>query len=165
MLEVNVRDVTLEDAGALAGIYNHFVAKTIVTFEEEPVTTPEMARRIHEVRASGLPWLVAEQGGAPVGFALATPWRSRPAYRYSTEVTVYVATERAGHGIGSLLYARLLAVLQGCGVHAAMGGIALPNDASVALHEKLGFKKVAHFEQAGFKFNRWIDVGYWQIIL
>jgi phosphinothricin acetyltransferase len=78
---------------------------------------------------------------------------------------VYLAPEHGNRGIGSALYAELLAALRGSGLHAAIGGIALPNDASVALHEKFGFKKVAHFEQTGFKFNRWIDVGYWQLIL
>ena len=164
-MDVTVRMATPEDAEALAGIYNHYVAETIVTFEEEPVTASEMSRRIREVRGAGLPWLIVEQNGTVAGFAYATPWRSRPAYRYSTEVTVYVTPERMRLGIGSVIYSSLLEALRGQGIHAAMGGIALPNDASIALHEKLGFKKVAHFEQAGFKFNRWIDVGYWQRLL
>ena len=100
-----------------------------------------------------------------MGYAYATAWRVRRGYRYSTEVTVYVDPGAGGRGIGSLLYTDLIAALQERGIHAAMGGIALPNDASVALHEKFGFKKVAHFEQVGVKFDRWIDVGYWQRIL
>ena len=80
-------------------------------------------------------------------------------------MTVYVVPHLAGRGIGSVLYTRLLPALQDRGIHAAMGGIALPNQASVALHEKFGFKKVAHFEQVGFKFNRWIDVEFWQRLL
>jgi L-amino acid N-acyltransferase YncA len=162
---VTIRTAAAKDAEAVAWIYNHYVAKTVVTFEEELVAASEISRRIEEVQAASLPWLVAEQDDALVGYAYATRWRARRAYRYSAEVTVYVAPDRGRCGIGSRLYTQLLATLRDCGMHSAMGGIALPNDASVALHEKFGFKKVAHFEQVGFKFNRWIDVGYWQLIL
>ena len=160
-----VRAVTPADAGAVAAIYNHYVRHTVVTFEEEPVRDEEMSRRIDDVRAVSLPWFVAERAGAIAGYAYASRWRPRSAYRFSTEVTVYLAPEQGRRGVGSALYSELLAALRGSGLHAAIGGIALPNDASVALHEKFGFKKVAHFEQTGFKFNRWIDVGYWQLIL
>ena len=160
-----VRAVTPADAGAVADIYNHYVLQTIVTFEEEPVTADEMSRRIDEVRAASFPWFVTERAGAIAGYAYASRWRARSAYRFSSEVTVYLAPEQGRRGIGSALFAELLSGLRGRGLHAAIGGIALPNDASVALHEKFEFKKVAHFEQTGFKFNRWIDVGYWQLIL
>ena len=160
-----VRAAVAEDAAAVAGIYNHYIVHTIVTFEEEPVAAAEIARRIEEVQAASLPWLVAERAGAVVGYAYASTWRPRRAYRLSTEVTVYLHPDEGGRGIGSILYTQLLAILRDRGLHAALGGIALPNDASVALHEKFGFKKVAHLEQVGFKFNRWIDVGYWQRIL
>ena len=160
-----VRAVTPADAGAVATIYNHYVLQTVVTFEEEPVTADEMSRRVDEVKAASLPWFVAERAGAIAGYAYASRWRARSAYRYSSEVTVYLAPEHGRRGIGSALYVELLFALRGCGLHAAIGGIALPNDASVGLHEKFGFKKVAHFEQTGFKFNRWIDVGYWQLLL
>ena len=160
-----VRAASAEDAPAIANIYNHYVLQTIVTFEEDAVAASEMVRRIEEVHAASLPWLVAERAGATVGYAYANKWRTRAAYRFSTEVTVYLAPDQSGRGLGSLLYTHLLAALQARGIHAAMGGIALPNDASVALHEKCGFTKVAHFGQVGFKFNRWIDVGYWQRIL
>ena len=160
-----VRAVTSADAGAVADIYNHYVRQTVVTFEEEPVTVEEMSRRIDEVKATSLPWFVAENAGAIAGYAYASRWRARSGYRFSSEVTVYLAPEQGKRGIGSALYAELLSALRESGLHAAIGGIALPNDASVALHEKFGFKKVAHFEQTGFKFNRWIDVGYWELIL
>ena len=161
----SVRAVTPADAGAVAAIYNHYVLQTVVTFEEEPITAAEISRRIDEVRTGSLPWFVAERAGAIAGYAYASRWRARSAYRFSSEVTVYLAPEQGRRGIGSALYAELLSALRGSGLHAAIGGIALPNDASVALHEKFGFKKVAHFEQTGFKFNRWVDVGYWQLIL
>ena len=97
-----------------------------------------------------------------VGYAYAGPWRTRAAYRFAVETTVYLDRNRTGHGLGRALYGRLLADLRELGFRCAMGGIALPNDASVALHERMGFVKVAHFREVGFKFNRWIDVAYWQ---
>jgi len=160
-----VRPATTADAAALARIYNHFIAHTIVTFEEEPVTAGEMARRVDEVQAASLPWLVAEAGAVVAGYAYASKWRVRRAYRFSAEVTVYLAPDQGGRGLGTALYTRLLDDLRARGVHAVLGGIALPNDASIALHEKLGFRKVAHFQQTGFKFDRWIDVGYWERLL
>ena len=163
--KINVRTVAREDALAVADIYNHYVLRTVVTFEEEPVTSTEISRRIEEVQAASFPWFVAERAGAIAGYAYASQWRARSGYRFSSEVTVYLAPDQGRRGVGSALYAELLSALRRSGLHAAIGGIALPNDASVALHEKLGFKKVAHFEQTGFKFNRWIDVGYWQLIL
>ena len=162
---LRVRVAEPADAAALAAIYNHYVRETVVTFEEEPVAPAEMARRVESVRATGLPWLVAEDDGRVVGYAYATAWRPRSGYRFSVEVTVYVAPDLGGRGIGSRLYGELFPRLAEGGIHAVNGGIALPNAASVALHEKLGLRKVAHFEQVGRKLGRWVDVGYWQLIL
>ena len=160
-----VRAAVPSDAQAVTDIYNHYVTETVVTFEEEPVDAAEMSRRMQEVRSASLPWLVAEERGQVAGYAYATKWRTRSGYRFSAEITVYLASAHGGRGIGSKLYGELFPVLQARGIHAVMGGIALPNDASVALHEKFGLRKVAHFEQVGFKFDRWIDVGYWQRML
>src|SRR5579863_5695443 len=151
----SIRRVVAEDADAIVGIYNHYVAQTIITFEEEPVSASEMRQRIADIQSALLPWLVAEHDGTVVGYAYASKWRVRKAYRFSTEVTAYLDPDFSGRGIGSMLYVALLSALRERNIHAAMGGIALPNQTSVALHEKLGFKKVAHFEQVGFKFNRW----------
>jgi L-amino acid N-acyltransferase YncA len=159
---MTIRAATLSDAAAIADIYNHYVKETVVTFEEGPVSAAEIARRIEEVQSASLPWLVAEEGPDVAGYAYATRWKARSGYRFSAEITVYLAPGRAGQGIGSKLYSELFPLLQARGIHAVMGGIALPNKASVALHEKFGLRKVAHFEQVGFKFDRWIDVGYWQ---
>jgi len=136
-----------------------------VTFEEQVVADAEMAGRVAQVRAASLPWLVAETGGRVAGYAYAAPWKTRSGYRFSVESTVYLAPGCSGRGIGSQLYGELFPLLEARGVHAVMAGIALPNDASVALHEKLGMRKVAHFAQVGWKLGRWIDVGYWQRIL
>ncbi len=162
---VLVRLATSADAAAVAAIYNHYVAETVVTFEETCVPGEQMARRMGEVFAAGLPWLVAEGAGDVVGYAYATRWRTRSGYRYSVEITVYLAPSCVGQGIGTRLYAALFERLHALGVHAVIGGIALPNPASVALHEKFGLEQVAHFRETGFKFGRWIDVGYWERIL
>ena len=163
--DIVIRAAVAGDSSAIAEIYNHYVAQTVITFEEEAVSAPEMVRRIEEAGSASLPWLVAERDGKVVGYAYATPWRARSAYRFSVEVTVYVDPDCPRMGIGRRLYDELLPKLKARGAHAAFGVIALPNDASVALHERFGFAKVAHLREVGWKFGRWIDVGYWQRLL
>ncbi|MFZ6679721.1 arsinothricin resistance N-acetyltransferase ArsN1 family B [Undibacterium sp. Tian12W] len=154
--------IAADDATSIAAIYNHYIATTTISFEENPVTEQEMAQRIKDVSAS-LPWYVEEQDGVVIGYAYATPWRARSAYRFSVESTVYVAASHAGKGIGKRLYQTLIADLRQRGIHVIIGGIAQPNAASVALHESLGFEKVAHFKDVGRKFEQWVDVGYWEL--
>lgn len=160
--DATIRAATIADAAAVAEIYNHYIAKTVVTFEEEPVAPSEIAQRMQVISAASLPWLVAEVGGQVAGYAYASRWHGRCAYKFSTEITVYLSPMRVAQGIGSKLYGRLFPILRERGMHVAIGGIALPNAASVALHEKFGLEKVAVFKEVGFKFDRWIDVGYWQ---
>jgi len=164
-----IRPARSGDAAAIAAIYNHYVLESAISFEEVAVDAGAMAQRIAEVQAAGLPWLVAEtpadDGMRMLGYAYATKWRVRHAYRYSVETSVYLAPDAAGRGVGSALYEDLLAHLKQAGCHLAIGGIALPNAASIALHEKHGFEKVAHFKEVGFKFGEWRDVGYWQRLL
>jgi L-amino acid N-acyltransferase YncA len=160
-----MRDARVDDAEAIASIYNHYVLTTSISFEETEVSAIDMAGRIADVQAAGLPWLVAEIDGAIAGYAYATKWRVRHAYRFSVESSVYLDHRRAGQGVGSALYRVVLDRLRVGGYHLAIGGIALPNAASVALHEKMGFVKVAHFSEVGFKFGKWTDVGYWQLVL
>ena len=162
MTEAVLRPAVAADADAIARIYNPYIADTIITFEESPIDAAEMAARMAEVGAAGLPWWVAEIDAQVVGYAYASKWKGRCAYRYSAETTVYLDAAHTGRGLGTRLYAKLFEELVARKLHAAIGGIALPNPASVALHEKLGMKKVAHFAEVGFKFGRWIDVGYWQ---
>lgn len=161
----SIRPATLDDAEQIAEIYNHYVLTSTITFEEEPVSAAEMARRISEVQAASLPWIVATRDHQVIGFAYANKWKARAAYRYSTEVTVYLRSGLGNSGTGSRLYTQLFAALKAAGVHAVIGGVALPNEASLRLHQKFGFAQVAHFKEVGFKFNRWIDVTYWQLIL
>ncbi len=160
---IRAADPHSRDASAVAAIYNHYVTSSIITFEEHPISPAEARRRITTVNEAGLPWLVAESDGAIVGYAYAAGWKPRPAYRHSSEVSVYVAPAHQSKGLGSALYGRLLPELERSGIHVALSGIALPNPASVALHERHGFCKVAQLCEVGFKFGRWIDVGYWQL--
>lgn len=159
-----LRPCTESDARRITEIYNYFVRETVVTFEEAPVDEAEMAGRIRDVSASH-PWLVSEQNGIVVGYAYAAPWHKRCAYRASVESTIYIDREHCGHGIGTRLYRALLAELAARRIHFVVGAIALPNPASVALHEKLGFTKVGHFREVGRKFGAWVDVGYWQLLI
>ena len=162
--DIEICPATEADAPALAEIYNPYILETTITFEEQAVDPSDMASRVAETGRSGLPFLVARVRSVPVGFAYASKWKGRCAYRHSVETTVYVSRGRWRCGVGTALYAQLLDLLQGAGIHAAIGGIALPNESSIALHERLGFTKVAQVREIGFKFNRWIDVGYWQLL-
>ena len=163
--DITIRFATPRDAQAICGIYNPHIRNTIVSFEEIEVPIPEMAERIAGV-TQNFPWLVAEENGALLGYAYASFFTDRSAYRYSVFSTIYVDEKAQRRGIGTTLYSALLERLRAAPhVHAVLGGIALPNAASVALHEKCGFKKVAHLSEVGFKFGQWIDVGYWQIAL
>jgi phosphinothricin acetyltransferase len=155
---------TCADAESICAIYNHYVAHTIVTFEEQPVTKAEMQSRMAAVLEK-LPWLVLERDGDIDGYAYASPWKSRVGYRFAVESSIYLAAAHVGQGSGSALYRSLLDDLRARNIHCVIGGAALPNAASAALHEKLGFTKVAHFRESGFKFGRWIDVAYWQRLL
>jgi len=159
-----IRFATPEDAAAICDIYNHFVQHTTITFEERPVAPEEMRRRIVEIVPT-LPWLVWVEESQLQGFCYAGKWKERGAYRYSVESTIYLRGGSIRRGIGTGLYRAMLDDLRQKGLHVVIAGIALPNQASVAFHEKLGFHKVARFEQVGWKFNQWIDVGYWQLIL
>jgi L-amino acid N-acyltransferase YncA len=156
-----IRPVVTSDAAAVCAIYNPHVTSTIVTFEERPVDVDEMAARIRET-TERWPWLVLERDGDVAAYAYATAWKPRSAYRFSVETTVYVADDHRRRGVGAAIYAEILARLEALGAHSAVAGIALPNEASVALHERLGFEKIGHFKDIGYKLGRWIDVGYWQ---
>jgi len=160
----SLRPATPADAAAICGIYNHYILNTTISFEELPVTVQDMEGRIRDVTAS-LPWLVCEEEGRVVGYAYATKWRVRAAYKRSVEISIYLDKDVRGRGLGRLLGSTLLAKLRELGLHCVIGGITQPNEASVRLHESLGFTKVAHFREVGNKFGRWLDVAYWELIL
>jgi phosphinothricin acetyltransferase len=161
-----LRDATELDAGAIAAIYKHYVATTTISMETDPVDAAEMAQRIADVQSGALPWLVLVEDGRLCGYAYASKWRARPGYRHAVESSVYVEPGLRGRGHGLSLYRALLARLEReARFHTVIGGIALPNAASIALHEKLGFRQVACFHEVGHKFGGWVDVGYWQLRL
>ncbi len=159
-----IRQVAMEDATQICEIYNYYIENTIVSFEESPLTPQEMASRIQEIIPS-LPWIIHEVDNQIAGYAYASKWKGRCAYRYSVESTVYLSPDATGKGIGSMLYQALLDQLKEQRFHTVIGGISLPNEASIKLHEKFGFQKVAHFSEVGFKFDKWVDVGYWELKL
>ncbi len=159
-----IRPCLPSDAPAICAIYNHYVRDTVVTFEEEPVADSDMEQRIRTV-TSRLLWLAYEREGAIVGYAYAAPWHARSAYRLSAESTVYLSPACTQQGVGTQLYQALIAELRARRLHCIVGTISLPNAASVALHEKFGFTKAGHLSQLGWKFSRWVDVGYWQLML
>lgn len=160
-----IRSANNADAAKIAEIYNHYIAHTVITFENELVSPTEMSLRISAILDASLPYLVVENENEVFGFAYATRWRPRSAYQNSVETTIYLSQAYLGNGFGKLLYAELLLRLAAADFHTAIGGIALPNAASVNLHESLGFKKVAQFQEVGHKLDRWVDVGYWQVML
>lgn len=155
-----VRKAHINDAVAIAEIYNYYVDNTIITFAETHITTQEIEKQILE----GFPWIVWEENKQLVGYAHSSKFKSRCAHKTSVETTVYLYPLSTGKGIGSSLYQKLIEELDKAGYHTLIGGISLPNPASVALHEKFGFEKVAHFKEVGKKFGKYIDIGYWQRI-
>lgn len=165
MGEAALRPARAADAAAVADIYNAYVLGALSTFEEAAVSAEEMARRMKEVAAAGLPWLVAEDGGKVLGYSYANIWKARSAYRYSVESSIYLAESARGTGLGKRLYGALLAELRTRPIRMVIAGVALPNDASVALHESFGYRKTAHFERIGYKFGKYVDVTYWQLEL
>lgn len=160
-----IRSAKKADADAIAGIYNHYVSNTVVSFEESQLSGLEMALRIDKVRKFGMPWMVAEGNEGIVGYAYATKWHERSAYKHTVEVSAYLAATAHSKGWGTLLYESLFRELRNSNIHVVIAGIALPNPASVALHEKFNMTKVGHLAEVGFKFGNWIDVGYWQVHL
>jgi phosphinothricin acetyltransferase len=159
-----IRQVKLSDADAICNIYNKYVANTTITFEEAAITVEEMASRIKNVTLN-YPWLVYEETGEIIGYTFANKWKERTAYRYSVETGIYIDSNYIGKGIGTKLKGELLKELKEKSIHSVICGIALPNPASIALCKKFGFEKIAHFKEVGFKLNKWVDVGYWELIM
>jgi len=155
---VHVRSARADDGAGIAAVYRPYVIASVASFETDPPDAAEMNRR--SSAHPSLPWLVAVGSAEQlVGFAYAAPYRTRPAYRWSVETSVYVSEPR--QGTGRVLMDALLAACEAGGFASAYAAIALPNDASVALHEELGFAAVGVFPRVGFKHGRWVDVGWW----
>ena len=152
------------DFGTIAAITNHYIRTTAIHFGYEAITADEL-RELWRSHQDLYPWLVADHEGQVLAYAKAGVYRARTAYRWTTETSIYVAAAECGRGLGPLLYERLCEVLREQGFHTAIGGIALPNDASVRMHERLGFVPCGIIRRAGRKFDRWHDVGFWQLDL
>ncbi len=156
-----IRPVIDSDVQDICNIYNYFVENTPISFEENAVSYNEMEQRIAN-QSIDYPWLVFEDEGKVVAYAYANKWKDRSAYRFTLESTIYMSKGSSGKGVGTKLYQALFDELVTRSVRSVMAVIALPNSASVGLHEKIGFEKVAHFKEVGYKHKEWIDVGYWQ---
>jgi phosphinothricin acetyltransferase len=160
--DVTLRVAEPHDAPAIAAIYAPIVRDTAISFEVEPPSPAEMATRIEATLVSH-PWLVAVRDGAVAGYAYAGAHQQRAAYRWSANVTVYVAADARGGGVGRRLYAALIAILRQQGFRSAFAGITLPNPASVGLHEAVGFSPLGVYRDVGFKLGAWRDVGWWRL--
>jgi phosphinothricin acetyltransferase len=160
-----IRDAAPADAAEVAAIYNHYIAHTAITFEVDTLSDDGLRARIAKVQGAGYPWLVSEHDGRVEGYAYASQFRDRAAYHHTAEVTVYLAPEATGRGVGASLYRALIDRLRAMEIHLVVGTIALPNEPSVGLHESLGFRHVGTFSEIGRKFDRWIDVGFWELRL
>lgn len=158
---MHIRSCTTGDVPAICAIYNYYIENTVITFEEIPLTVAQMRERIENYMQL-YPWLICEDAGEIIGYAYASKWKDRSAYKHTAEVTVYLHHQHLGKGVGRALYQTLIDQLAAQNMHALLACIAVPNAASEKLHEQFGFRKVAHFTEVGFKFNRWLDVGYWQ---
>ena len=155
----SIRLASVDDAAGIGAIYRPYVEDSRISFEEEAPDAAEMARRIE---SELYPWLVAEEDGRLLGYAASSAFRTRRAYRWSVETGVYLAADAQGRGIGRELLGGLLELLERQGFVAAIGAIALPNPASVRLHERLGFVYAGAYRGTGFKMGEWLDVGLWQ---
>ena len=161
---MQIRNARADDLSPLLEIYNHYVVHTHITFDVDPQTLDERRVWLSGFSDSGRHrLLVAESDDRVIGYASSGRFRTKPAYDSSVETTIYLATDATGAGIGKALYGRLLEILEAeAGVHRAYGGVAVPNEASIALHEALGFERVARFGEVGFKFERYWDVVWFE---
>lgn len=160
---IAVRSATQRDLDAINDIYNHYVASAHYTFDLEPMS--QEARRewfTHYAEKGRHRLLVALNEGRVMGYASSSGFRDKPAYATSVETSIYVTPDAIGRGTGSRLYEELFRSLEGEDVHRAYAGIALPNPASIALHERFGFERVAHFTEQGRKFGRYWDVAWFE---
>jgi phosphinothricin acetyltransferase len=159
-----IRPVNIADANTITFIYNYYIKNSPVTFEEVPLGIHDMTARIRDISAR-FPWFVWEEEGEILGYAYIHQYHERMAYRYTAEDSIYIKEGSEGKGIGRALLEKLIDSGRSMKLHALISVITIPNPASVSLHEKFGFEKIAHFREVGFKFNQWLDVGYWELLL
>ena len=156
-----IREAKSKDAKAIASIYNHYILNSAISFEEKPINENIIIERINSNEKNK--WWIYESADELLGYAYSTNWKSRSAYRYTVESSIYLKPNNFRNGIGTALYIKLLESLKKEGFRRVLAGISLPNDSSVLFHENLGFKKVGQLEAVGYKFKKWIDIGYWEL--
>lgn len=159
-----IRNVNLKDTKAITAIYNEYVTNSLATFETEPLEETEMRRRIIRI-ATDFPYFVYESDSKIAGYCYAHPWKEKAAYKYTLETTIYLSPEHRGKGIGRQLMQKLIDECRKNGYHTLIACITEGNEASNQLHLKLGFKQVSRFEEVGFKFNRWVGVADFELLL
>jgi phosphinothricin acetyltransferase len=159
-----IRRARSADAPAICDIYNYYVRNTCITPEEEDVTVEEMGIRITEI-TKNFPWLVNEKNGKIIGFAFLHHYIARSAYRFTVEDSIYIKHGLTGNDAGSQLMDALLGEVRKTGKHSVVALMELGNTASETLHRKFGFREIGRLTEAGFKFNKWVDISYWQLIL
>lgn len=159
-----IRDFKAQDIQQLLDIYNYYVLDTVVTFDNIALSFETFSNKVSRIN-SEYPFIVFEENNEVLGYAYGSKFRQKPAYKHSVEATIYLKNGTQGKQIGTKLYAKLLDKFKEQNYHIILGGITLPNKASVALHEKFGFEKIAHFKEVGRKFDTWLDVGFWQLII
>ena len=166
-MSLTIRDATEQDVDSVAALYGREVLNGTATFELQPPTREEMARRFAAVKRHDLPWLVAELDGVFAGYAYASPFRPRPAYRYGVEGSIYVEEAARGHGVGRALLEALVERVRAMGLRHVIGAISDSDSspASIALHRALGFRDAGVYRQVGWKFDRWLDVTLMQLDL
>lgn len=160
-----IRNVQLSDAKRISEIYNPYIQHTIITFEEEQVTESDIAERIKAITQKNFPYIVYEENGNVVGYAYLSNWRSRSAYDITLETSVYIDEKAQAKGLGTILYAELISKAREINIHSLIGVISLPNPISRKLHKKFNFELVGNFKESGLKFDKFIDVEFWQLIL
>lgn len=160
-----IRNVRPEDAEDIVAIYNYYIENTIITFELSKITPDEERKRIKKILDNEYPFIVYEEQGKIIGYAYLSQWRERAAYKNTLETSIYVHKDHLNKGLGQKLYKELIESGKKQGVHVLIGGLSMPNPQSQKLHEKLGFRKVGYFKEVGVKFNRYIDVEFWQLNL
>jgi phosphinothricin acetyltransferase len=163
-MAAHIRFAEPTDAASILAIYAPYCESTCVSFEVVAPTVAQMQERISRITA-GYPWLVGEFNGQIAGYVYASRHHERAAYRWSVDVAVYVAPSQHRRGVGRTLYETLFSILRTQGLFKAFAGVTLPNPASVGLHESVGFRPAGVYEGIGYKFHRWLDVGWWQLEL
>jgi phosphinothricin acetyltransferase len=157
-----IRNVKLSDAEHIAQIYNYYIENTVITFDENTVAEEKIRQKIENIGAKGYPFIVYEENGQLIGYAYIDTWRPHSAYNITLETSIYLDMQYAGKGLGTKLYEALIEKSHGMNIHSLIAVISLPNDCSRRLHEKFGFRLIGNFKETGEKFNKLIDVEFWQ---